>query len=180
MAVNDDKKWFHNFSNSQKKDSKHQDVFKSFDFSYNDVFSTCYSIKFTQSDTVFIKQYFSASSDTVKGNTTYYALLPNADRAKFDSLIKRIKFSIFDTLYYQDYSDGIDYQFYYDNDTIQKRIRIHSNNAPEKLIDLKDWIVNAKQSLRLYRLDTAIGFESAKFFLPPTIPPPILKKRRLK
>jgi hypothetical protein len=161
--------------NNQNK-NKSQKSFNSFDFSYNDVFSTCFSIKFTQSDTVFIRQHFSSAfSSTSKSNTTYYALLSNIDRIKLDSFISHTKFISFDTLYYQSYEDGIDYQFYFEKNLIKKYIRVHSDSVPAQLEKLRIWIVNTKGKLSLHEVDTAISFESLKYFLPPEVPEPLIK-----
>lgn len=153
-----------------------QRSFKSLDFSYNDVFSTCFSIKFTQSDTVFIKQHFaSIFSDTSKSNTTYFSLLSNSDRTKLDSFLKKIDLPHFDTLYYQPYQDGIDYQFYFANDTIKKNIRVHSDSVPLPLESFRIWIVTIKKKLLLHQIDTTIDFGSIKDFLPPIAPDPLKK-----
>lgn len=161
--------------NSSNKTSQ-QKSFNDFDFSYNDVFSTCFSIKFTQGDTVFIRQHFAPYfSDTPKSKTTYYTLLTKTEKATLDSFIKQFKFSDFDTLYYQPYEDGIDYQYYFENDTIQKIIRVHSDSTPFQLIDLKNWIVNTKKTLHLHQIDSIIDFKSTKYFLQPTVTEPKIK-----
>ena len=158
------------------QNSEHEQSFLSFDFSYNDVFSTCFSIKFTQSDTVFIRQHFASFfSDTPKSNTTYYALLTQHDKTKLDSFISQTNFSKFDSSYYQSYADGIDYQFYLQNNNIKKLIRVHSDSVPTQLSALKSWIIEKKKVLQLHQIDTTIDFESTKYFLPPTIEEPAIK-----
>lgn len=66
------------------KNSKPPDrskAFTAFDFSYNDVFSTCFSIKFTQSDTVFISNilhlYFQILPGVGKVIMLYWQILVN-------------------------------------------------------------------------------------------------------
>ena len=162
-----------NIENPERKKS-----FNSFDFSYNDVFSTCFSIKFTHSDTVFIKQHFASFfSDTPKSKTTYYAMLTQTDKTKLDSFITQSKFGSLDTLYYQSYQDGIDYQFYFDNDTIKKLIRVHSDSVPTQLKALKNWILDTKERLQLHQVDTTIDFKSTKYFLSLTLEAPPIKFR---
>ncbi|MFT4015364.1 MAG: hypothetical protein QM668_00260 [Agriterribacter sp.] len=167
-AVNDDIKWFHNFSKSSNQ--KLLKPFQAFDFTYNDVFSTCFSIKFLQSDTALIRQHFTSSSDNLKIGTSYYTLLSKEDKKIIDSFISTIPFQTYDTSYYEYYQDGIDYQFYIEKETIQKRIRIHSNSVPSALADFKDWIVKRKQQYQLHQFDTTIYFESAKYVVPPPRP----------
>ena len=167
-AVNDDIKWFRNFSKGDN--DKLVKSFQAFDFTYNDVFSTCFSIKFLQSDTALIRQHFASSfSDTIKSQTSYYTLLSKADRLTLDSFINTIPFDKYDTSYYQDYQDGIDYEFYIQKDTIKKSIRVHSDSVPSALTDFKNWIVKRKQTLKLHQVDTTIHFESGKYILPPPI-----------
>lgn len=145
--------------------------FQSFDFTYNDVFSTCFSIKFSQSDTILIRQHFASFfSDSLKSNTSYYALLSDAAKITLDSFMNALPLSSYETKYYQEYQDGIDYQFYIEKDTIKKLIRVHSNSIPSSLISFKDWIVEMKQELLLQELDSTIYFESEKFVVPPPIP----------
>lgn len=144
--------------------------FKIFDFSYNDVFSTCFSIKFTQSDTVFIRQHFAPFfSDTPKSNTTYYALLRNIDKRNLDSFIDHTRFSDFDTLYYQPYVDGVDFQLYFENDTIKNTIRVHSDSVPDQLNTFMYWTIKRIKTLQLHEIDTIINFESTKNFLVPEV-----------
>lgn len=165
-AVNDDIKWLTNFSKNGIE--KKQNSFQSFDFSYNDVFSTCFSIKFLQSDTVFIRQHFASMfADSLKSNTSYYALLSKSDKSKLDSFINVIPFSKYDTAYYQEYQDGIDFLFYIEKDTLKKLIRVHSDSVPSALIDFKNWIVKKKEKLWLHQFDTIIHFESEKYVVPP-------------
>jgi hypothetical protein len=170
-TVNDDIKWFRNFSKSSNQ--KLLKPFKTFDFTYNDVFSTCFSIKFLQSDTALIRQHFASSfSENLKSETSYYTLLTKSDRSTLDSFINAIPFDKYETAYYEDYQDGIDYQFYIENDTIKKSIRVHSDSVPSALTNFKNWIVKRKQEFKLYQVDTTIHFESEKYVVPPPAPPP--------
>ena len=161
--------------NSQKP--VRQESFKSIDFTYNDVFSTCFSIKFSQSDTAYIRQHFTSSFyDNLKSETSYYTLLSKADKTTLDSFIHTMPFDRYDTSYYEDYQDGIDYQFYIHKDKLKKSIRVHSNSVPSELIELKNWIVQKKAKFELHQVDTAISFESAKYVVPPPNPiPPTIK-----
>lgn len=170
-AVNDDIKWFHNFS--KNGNDKVPKSFIAFDFTYNDVFSACFSIKFLQSDTAYIRQHFASSfSDNLKSETSYYTLLSAADRLTLDSFINIMPFDNYDTSYYQDYQDGIDYQFYIQKDTIKKSIRVHSDSVPSTLTDFKNWIIKRKETFKLYQVDRTIHFESEKYVVPPPAPPP--------
>ena len=151
-------------------------VFTSFDFSYNDVFSTCFSIKFNRDDEVFIKQHFaSAFSDTPKSGQSYYAILAEIDRHRLDSFIDKTNFAMFDTSYYQNYQDGEEYKFFVDKDSIQKTIYVRSDSIPNELKTFAYWIVSLKKNLKLFATDTIVNFGSVRHFLPPIIPSPIVK-----
>ena len=157
---------------SNVKEVAQEHGFRCLDFTYNDVFSTCFSIKFTKSDTAFIHQHFARSnSGNLKGNTSYYTLLSKNDELKLDSFLHAIPFSIYDSSYYQGYEDGIDYQFYIENDSINKLIRVHSQTAPFPLDYFKNWIIEKKKDFLLNELDTNIYFKSEKFVVPPPILP---------
>jgi hypothetical protein len=150
-----------------------QESVESIDFTYNDVFSTCFSIKYSQSDTAYIRQHFTSSfSDNLESETSYLTLLTQADRITLDSFINKIPFHSYDTSYYEDYQDGIDYQFYIQKNNLKKCIRVHSDNVPSALTDFKNWIVKRKEQYALHRVDTTIYFESAKYVVPPPAPPP--------
>lgn len=123
---------------------------------------------------MFIRQHFASYfSDTPKSNTTYYAVLAKEDRIKLDSFIKATEFTNYDTLYYEDYVDGIDYQFYIENDSSERLVRVHTDSAPAQLNSLMNWIITTKEKLKICPLDSTIGFGSTKNFLPPRVPPPL-------
>lgn len=175
-AVNDDIKWFQNFSKSSNKQVRQS--FQSFDFSYNDVFSTCFSIKFTQGDTVYIKQYFSpAFSDTPKSGQSYFAILTDKEKHKLDSFINKIDFSKLDTSYLEPYQDGIEYQFFIDKGTTKKLIYVHSDCVPTEVKSFGFWIADLKNKLTIYPVDATFSFESARHLLTPNVPEPSIRFR---
>ena len=164
------------FSCNNSRQFDEPKAFTAFDFSYNDVFSTCFSIKFTQGDTVFIREHFaSSSSDTPKSGKSYYAILPDLDKNRLDSFIKKTNFAMFDTSYYQNYQDGEEYQFYIDKDSVQKTIYVHSDSVPNELKSFGHWIVELKKNLKLLISNTVVNFGSVRHFLPAKVPTPTMK-----
>ena len=156
--------------------SKKQESFHSFDFSYNDVFTTCFSIKFSNSDTAYIRQHFTRDiSDNPKSNTTYFALLSKPDRNTLDSFINNLDFSKFYASYHENYQDGVDYEFYISKDSLEKIVYRHLTDSPDDLDKFGLWLANLKSNLKLYKLDTIINFQSTKFFLPPKVQFPAIK-----
>ncbi len=154
--------------------SKKEPVFKAFDFSYDNTFETCFSIKFTQGDTVFVREHWTSAYDTkLKSNTNYVSVLKHSDRIRLDSVIKRINFSKFDTAYDEDFADGKKYKYYIKDQHIDKTIYVHCyNNVPAELDSFGHWIYNLKSSLKFTEIDTTLVFGSVGNFLPP--PPPIV------
>ena len=151
-------------------------MFNQFDFSYNDFFSTCFSIKFTQGDTVFIRQHWaSAFSDSLKSNKNYRAILSDPERERLDSFLTKMKFATYDASYYESYQDGHYYEFFINMDTLHKTIFVHSDSIPNELKDFGYWIVATKKKLTLVEIDTTLEFGSLKYFLPPSVQPPPIK-----
>ncbi len=149
--------------------------FKAFDFSYNDVFSTCFSIKFTQGDTVFIRQHFTnLDLGTLKENKTYYSIVEDDEKNTIDSYLNLIDFQTYNSKYIEGAQDGAEYQFYVVKNNYLKTIYVQGDNAPAQLHTFAVWLTNFKAKLNLTQIDTAIEFGSLKFFLPPhSQPPPI-------
>jgi hypothetical protein len=159
------------FSCNKSGKSEDFQTFKTLDFSYDDVFNTCFSIKFSQSDTIIIRQHFtsSVSSDTLINNQNYYALLTAKDREKLDSFIVNIDFYRLDTSYFENYEDGQTYQFYIEKDALQKTIYVHSHSIATNVKEFANWIVSFKKGLKLYSSDKTSEFGSLRHFLPPEV-----------
>ncbi len=148
-------------------------AFKAFDFSYDDVFATCFSIKFTQGDTVYVVQHFPKYREGgLKVKQVYVGTLRHEDRIRLDTLIHNTNFFSIDDSYTEMIQDGLEYQFYIQNDTAAKMVRVHSHHAPPALDTLANWIAEVKARMRLVEVDTAVTFGSLKQFLPPEVAPP--------
>lgn len=158
--------------------SKNRESFHSFDFSYNDVFTTCFSIKFNNSDTAYIKQHFApAFPDNPKSNTTYFAILSKPERNTLDSFINNLNFSKFYASYHENYQHGVDYEFYIFKDTLQKIVYRHLTDTLDDLDKFGLWLANLKSILKLHQLDTMINFQSTRFFLLSKVQSPTIKFR---
>lgn len=163
------------FSCKNSKQPDKTQSFKQFDFSYNDFFTTCFSIKFTRGDTVFMRQHFAPFADTLKSDENYFAILNEAERQKLDSFLNRMNFTTYDTSYYESFEDGEYYQFYIVNDSMQKTVFIHSDSIPIELKEFGYWIVSIKKNLQYHLADTTAEYGSLKYFLPPeALPPPTI------
>ena len=154
--------------------TKRETVFNKFDFSYDNTFETCFSIKFTQGDTLFMREHWTSEYDTkLESKTNYISIIKHSDRITLDSLIKSINFSKVDSVYYEDYSDGGQYKCYIKNQYTDMTVYVHSyHNVPAELDSLKRWIYNLKSNLKFKKIDTVLNFGSVGHFLPPPPPPP--------
>lgn len=153
--------------------------FKYFDFSFNDTFGTCFSVKFAPNDSVYIREHWNAndvwdSTNIPKGKTNYIALISEKDRETLSELISKTNLKTYNSIYDENYSDGRFYTFYIDKDSIKKSIAIHSykSDVPKDLDSLAKWIYNWKKKVKLTQTNKKLVFFSSKYVLPPP-PPPI-------
>lgn len=149
--------------------NEQKSAFKEFDFSFSNTFETSFSIKFTQGDTVFIREHWaSLFENPLKSKTNYVGVVNHSDRVKVDSLLIATNLCSYDTICYKDYADGGYYQYYIWNKNCRKTIYIHcSSRAPKKLYDLATWLYDLKQGLQLKEIDTTLTFVGIEHFLPP-------------
>ncbi|GAA3760475.1 hypothetical protein [Flavobacterium ginsengiterrae] len=163
---------------SKKENSDNQ--FKYFEFSYNDTFGSCFSIKATPNDSIYIREHWNAygiwdSTHIPKEKTNYIAVISKTDRKQLMKLITQTQLKKYDSIYDENFADGMTYIFYINKDSIQKSIYIHShkNNVPKELDSLGKWIYNWKKKAKLIQTDKKLTFKSSKYILPPPPPPPI-------
>jgi hypothetical protein len=160
--------------------------FRYFDFSFNNTFETCFSVKFTPNDSVYIREHWNANDvwDSINippnGKTNYIALISKKDREALSKLISKTQLKKYDSIYDENYSDGRFYTLYIDKDSIKKSIAIHSykNDVPKELDSLAEWIYNWKKKVKLIQTNKELIFISSKYVLPP--PPPPLKQTEQK
>jgi hypothetical protein len=143
--------------------------FKAIDFSYFDISPEAFSLRVTQQDLVFIKQYFSSDSEGhLKDNLTYLGLLKGDIKQRFDSLIAVVDFDKLDSVYESGHIDGDEYRLYIEGDKITKQLYVHRMKPPKELESLKNMFIKMKSSLALVPFDTTINFR-----VNPPEPPPI-------
>ena len=158
--------------------SKREKDFDSFEYSYGGTFSTVYSIKFTENDTIFLREHWNASEifdskKIPKEKTNYFAILTKQQRNQLSELLSKIDFRKIKSEYFEDYSDGSAYEIIIKKDTFKKTVFVHSHNAPKELDSLSRWIYITKGNLKLIETDKKLNFESIKGIMPPPPPPPI-------
>ena len=156
--------------------------FKYFDFSFNNTFETCFSVKFMPNDSVYIREHWNSNNAYDSANiprikTNYIALINKKDKKTLIELISKTQLKKYKSEYYENYSDGNFYIFYIDKDSIKKSIAIHShkNDVPKNLDSLAKWIYQWKKKVKLIETKKKLDFYSSKYILPP--PPPPLKTK---
>ncbi len=152
-----------------------------FELSYGNTFETDFSLKFTQNDTIYIRENWSRNdinenSPYPKSNTNYYAIISKQQNEKLNQFLKDIDFKKYDTAYHQNYVDGSEYKFYIKTPKFQKSVYVHSHNSPKELDSLAYWIVDMKRNLKLLKTNKKLNFKS-KIYLPP---PPLEISQRQK
>ncbi|HTE33139.1 MAG TPA: hypothetical protein VK666_22300, partial [Chryseolinea sp.] len=120
--------------------------FKEFEFFYSDTWSSAFSIKFTQTDTAYIRQHFVSNrykkvDSIINDNTSYIGLLDPTQKKTLDSFVLHTKFSQYDSSYDEKpVEDGITMLFFISTDSSYKTIHINSEIAPAELLNFGQWI----------------------------------------
>ena len=154
--------------------------FDSFEYSFCGTFSTFFSMKFTQTDTIFIREHWNSGGNEEvkfpKSQRNYFALLSEEQKLKLTSLLNKIDFEKINPEYFENYSDGSAFQIIIRKGKFKKKVLVHSDQIPKELDSLSHWIYNTKLKLKLTEANQNLEFESAKeLFPPPPPPPPIVK-----
>lgn len=158
-----------------------QKAFDSLDFTIGGVFSEIYSLRLTQSDTVYIHQRsvgrsFDDSISVPKEKTDYYGIINDDEKLKLFSYIEKNNLFKYKSEYYEDYMDGGAYVMAIKKGAKNKIIFVHSSNAPQEIDSLAMWINNIKHKLKLNETKKQIEFvASGLVFPPPPLPPPLKK-----
>ena len=140
---------------------------------YNDfVFSTStesdnYSLKFTDSDTIFFEKRFP------KPKQLYYAIIQNNDKEKLDSILQKTDFTKYDTVYFQNnLQDGISYKFYLTKKAHVNWVLMYGHTGPKSLYDFADWLTNLKDRQTFHPINGTVDFGNLIYIILPPIPPP--------
>ncbi|RKE87705.1 hypothetical protein BXY58_1837 [Epilithonimonas arachidiradicis] len=147
-----------------------------FEFSYGNTFETDFSIKFTQNDSVYLRENWSPndSNDDIpypKSNTNYTAILTKKEKEKLNTFLNKIDFKKFDTAYIENYQDGEQFNLYFKKNYFEKTIFVRSHHSPQELDSLKNWIVGVKRNLKLTKTKKVLAFKSKFNPIPPPPPP---------
>jgi hypothetical protein len=157
--------------------SKKEKDFDSFEYSFAGTFTTVFSLKITDSDTIFLREEWNSGRNEgyklLKPKTNYFAILTEQQKSEFIILLKNVDFTKINSEYFQDYLDGSAYNIIIRKDGFEKKVFVHSHKIPKELDTLSSWINITKQNLKLTKTNKQLHFESTFGMLPPPPPPPV-------
>jgi hypothetical protein len=153
-----------------------QKGFDSLDFTLGGAFSEIYSLRLTQSDTVYIHQRwvgrsFNDSISKPKDKTDYYGILDPKERLKLSNYIEKTNLFNYKSEYYEDYLDGGAYAIAIKKGSKNKIIFVHSSNAPKEIDSIATWINTIKHKLILKETKKHLVFAASGLVFPPPPPP---------
>jgi hypothetical protein len=124
-----------------------------------------FSIRFSDSDTCYIQQYYPSDINGLSEGT-YYSVLKNLDRKRLDSILNCIDFKQYDSSYNdQGYFDGDKFEINFRKDSVNKTVYVCNNFQPKKLRELTKYILNLKKQIKHIQIDTSLKFITAQRFL---------------
>lgn len=139
-------------------------TFDTFVFSYRQLY-TDYSIKFTNSDTIFLQKRFP------RPKALFYSIIQNNDVLKLDSFLTTSSFKKYDTLYVQNnLEDGSSYKFVLTKNMTTNWIFIYGKEGPKTLYEFGNWLSDFKERQIFYPIDAKIDFGNLNYILLPEIP----------
>ncbi len=140
-------------------------IYDDFIFSYSG-FQLNYSMKFSKSDTIFLQIRFP------KPTATFYSILQSSDKLKLDSILEKIDFKKYDTLYEQhNLEDGTGLKFFLEKDSVINWVYIYGENGPTQLYNFAKWLRHLKDKQYFFQIDTTIKFGNLYHILLPKMSP---------
>jgi hypothetical protein len=127
-----------------------------------------YSMKFTNSDTIYLQTRFPSSVEN------YYAIITKEDRKNLNQFIEKLNFKKYDTIYAQEnLDDGRSLLFRILNRKENHWIFIYGHNGPKELFEFAKWLTNFKEKQKFKPSSKASDYGNLKYILPPPPPPKI-------
>jgi len=157
--------------------SKKEKEFDSLEYSYGGTFSELYSLKFTESDTVYVYQewigrHINNSISLLKEKTQYYGIINPEEKLKLYNYIEKINLFKYKSEYYEHYLDGSCYAIAIKKDNKSKTIFAHSHETPKEIDSIAGWINKIKKNLILKETKKHLNYKTSESVFPPP-PPPI-------
>lgn len=141
--------------------SCNQNKIKEMDYTLSDSFKVNFSIKYKNGDTVYFRKNFEDTSrNPYQWNENYYAILNSKQKKDFNYYLSGLKIEKYNSIYQQNFVDGVTYQFYFKTNLNEKLILVHSHDAPKELNEFSNWIYNFHKNIKLYKLKKQIEVKS--------------------
>ena len=149
---------FPSCANPKEQFQEHQVI----DYSYNNVLGqgTAFSVKITDSDTLYLYQHFS-QGDWLPDSTTYYAVMGKEDKLELNRLIDILRETKLDTAALYDYtadSDAMDICLTKEN--IDREFYATGDNIGVMYRNFNHWLENFQKDTKFVPIDTLIHFKS--------------------
>ena len=150
---------------SCNKSDKKEQSFDSFVYSYS-AENMSYSIKITNNDTLYFQKRYPEPV------TNYYTLVRNASKDSLISLVEKIDFIKYDSIYDDAYVDGLGFKFFIAKKKKTNSIYVHSENAPKDLYTFAAKFNSLVSSFNFQPYTGKVHFGNLKHIELPA-PPPI-------
>jgi hypothetical protein len=157
--------------------NKKEKAFDSLEYSYADTFSELFSLRFTDSDTVYVYQEWIGrniddSTSVIKEKTQYYGILNPHEKSDLFNYIEKINLFKYKSEYHESYLDGDAYAIAIKQDKNSKMIVVHSYNVPKEIDSISRWIYKIKKQLILKEINKQVNYKTSDSIFPPPPPPP--------
>lgn len=161
--------------------AQRQKGFDSLDFTIGGAFSEIYSLRLSQSDTIYVHQRWvgrnvNDSISIPKEKTNYYGILDSNERLALYNYIEKVNLFKYKSEYYEDYVDGSAYAISINKGPKNKIIFVHSHKTPKEIDSIAMWINNIKHKLKLSETKKQIEYAASGLVFPPPPPPPLKKQ----
>ncbi|KDN53936.1 hypothetical protein [Flavobacterium seoulense] len=160
--------------------SEEKPTYKYFEYSF-DSEDTNFSMQIKPNDSIYIRNRFyhwhSKNDIKPKEIETYYlAIITKSQRKELNSLISKIPFKKYDSLYQKDCFRK-HYVTYIDKDSIKKLVFVSDfKKSPDQLDSLIKWLNIFKTNSKWIKTSKKIDFKTRKYVTIPPPPPMPVKK----
>ncbi|OYX82167.1 MAG: hypothetical protein B7Y83_15665 [Flavobacteriales bacterium 32-34-25] len=140
-----------------------------------------FSIQIKPNDSIYLRdrKYYEQTENGIRLNeieTYYLAIITKSQRKELNSLISKIPFKEYDTIYPQDcYSTH--YVTYIEKKSIKKLVFVSNfDRSPDQLDSLSKWLNELKTNSKWIKTNKKIDFITTKYVTIPPPPPMPVKK----
>lgn len=141
---------------------------------------TNFSIQIKPNDSIYLRdrKYYEQTKNGIRLNkieTYYLAIITKSQRKELNSLLSKIPFKEYDTIYPQD-CYNTHYVIYVEKDSIKKLVLIKNfDKSPDQLDNLSKWLNEFKTKAKLIKMNKKLDFITTKYVTIPPPPPPVKK-----